>query len=967
MVEYHIPLIVECCTQLLVSVFTGSYVHSLYTCHIVDTIMVEYRVINTSDEAQAFFISLCQSLREQRIKEGFKWITVCIEGDVAKDGINLVTLRASGFPVLVFNVSRCPGVMHNVSEFLHNPTVLKVMYDCRMDAVALFRRFGIRLQEVFDLQIALSRNTDNVSVGSAFSKFPINLSNAHKSEEDISKQMLNAAMNVENLFNVFKSMCVCSNLELARNLIVPLTDDSINRELEGVAEGTLPTIDSSNYAKLDVRKQIHLTALAFYNDILLHDVDCREQCQDRTVCKLMYADWKRRTHVPGNPIHTRYKGGFSQVFTKLVFMGKTVQRAAEELEHNVIAWSIDSAGSGSTCARSARQVANTTVRQRRAQCERDRNGIEVGPYVIPDAVSTGQLVSSTITIKNISEKPQALLAVGFLQSTATGSNGVFQSKLSCLQLPLQLPPGAKAEVEIVCNPACGMNRDILELNFHTFSIARFLEIQAGSAELLDALKPTAPYQRRRRQRKQRDTATLTVGNPPRGGGRRWQRDCAEHKLPHAFRAKERLKTMTVELDAVHQNLVVDPMGSPAALQGEYAQFYHKLLFVEELQLHSDLHEFDMEDVVLRKSGALFTLAVPGLAENRPSVLRGDKLIVRLAGTNDSHHGFAHRIERDQVYVRFHDKFPYIAGIPVDVEFTLNRTLLRIQHNQLDLVHHLGTAVLYPGRDNISLKAPRAIPDDLKEFRRGLNPEQWAAVRNILAGSARPSPYIVFGPPGTGKTRTMVEAITQMVHIFSREVRILACAPSNTAADVLCGGLGKNITPSQMVRVVAESRTKKNILEAVHKFCPPVDDESHFSLPADKEALGAKQVVVTTLSMASKLPFLYDLDPGFFDVIVIDEAGQAMEPEATAVIASLLNPTNGQVVLAGDPRQLGPIIHSSIAKTRGLEVSLLERLTQRQVYQKGGDGKYNPHLLTKLVRNYRKWVTVRDSRIRDELC
>ena len=42
-----------------------------------------------------------------------------------------------------------------------------------------------------------------------------------------------------------------------------------------------------------------------------------------------------------------------------------------------------------------------------------------------------------------------------------------------------------------------------------------------------------------------------------------------------------------------------------------------------------------------------------------------------------------------------------------------------------------------------------------------NPEQKAAVQQILMGSSKPAPYLIFGPPGTGKTVTMVEAIKQV--------------------------------------------------------------------------------------------------------------------------------------------------------------------------------------------------------------
>ncbi len=64
---------------------------------------------------------------------------------------------------------------------------------------------------------------------------------------------------------------------------------------------------------------------------------------------------------------------------------------------------------------------------------------------------------------------------------------------------------------------------------------------------------------------------------------------------------------------------------------------------------------------------------------------------------------------------------------------------------------------------------------------------------------------------------------------------------------------------------------------------------------------------------------------------IDEAGQANEPEAMIGIKTLSdNLTN--IILSGDPKQLGPIIRSSIARQLGFSKSYLDRLIERDVYQ-----------------------------------
>ena len=70
--------------------------------------------------------------------------------------------------------------------------------------------------------------------------------------------------------------------------------------------------------------------------------------------------------------------------------------------------------------------------------------------------------------------------------------------------------------------------------------------------------------------------------------------------------------------------------------------------------------------------------------------------------------------------------------------------------------------------------------------------------------------------------------------------------------------------------------------------------------------------------------------GHYTHIFVDEAGQATEPEAMIAIKTMAN-RNTNIVLSGDPKQLGPIIRSSIARELGLEKSFMERLMDREIY------------------------------------
>ena len=84
-----------------------------------------------------------------------------------------------------------------------------------------------------------------------------------------------------------------------------------------------------------------------------------------------------------------------------------------------------------------------------------------------------------------------------------------------------------------------------------------------------------------------------------------------------------------------------------------------MLHVEEIQMNKDIQRYNMEKTKLRKvSKQYLALAVPGLAENRPSLICGDRLFVhklKRDGTveeNDEYEGFVHRVENNEVHLKF---------------------------------------------------------------------------------------------------------------------------------------------------------------------------------------------------------------------------------------------------------------------------------------------------------------------------
>ena len=227
----------------------------------------------------------------------------------------------------------------------------------------------------------------------------------------------------------------------------------------------------------------------------------------------------------------------------------------------------------------------------------------------------------------------------------------------------------------------------------------------------------------------------------------------------------------------------------------------------------------------------------------------------------------------------------------------------------------------------------------------LNASQQQAVNRVLRAK---DVMVVHGPPGTGKTTTLVEAIHETL---LRESQVMVCAQSNMAVDWIARKLmdrGVSVlrignparvddhllastyerrfadhpdypTLWSIRKALRELRSARRRTDSWHQKVERLKSRAvELEVHINADVFGEARVIACTLTGAASRV----MEGQHFSTLFIDEAAQALEAACWIAIRRA-----GRVVLAGDHCQLPPTVKSVAALRGGLATTLMERIVQ----------------------------------------
>ena len=310
------------------------------------------------------------------------------------------------------------------------------------------------------------------------------------------------------------------------------------------------------------------------------------------------------------------------------------------------------------------------------------------------------------------------------------------------------------------------------------------------------------------------------------------------------------------------------------------------------------------------------------------------------------------VDGDRMVITVPDSAPLLelqqSTDPIGVQLSFDETSYKLMFEALDRVMKAKNNRLAYLRDLFysHQKAGRFSFEPMKFP--WLNPTQERAVNEVLWAK---DVAIVHGPPGTGKTTTLVEAINETL---MRESQVLVCAQSNMAVDWISEKLvdrGINVlrignptrVNDKMLGFTYERRfeshpdypqlwairkaireLRKNRKKGSENYHQKMDRlksrAAEIEIRINSELFGEARVIACTLvGSAHRL-----LEGMKFGTLFIDEAAQALEAACWIPMRRA-----SRVILAGDHCQLPPTVKSIAALRAGLGKTLMERISENK--------------------------------------
>lgn len=413
-------------------------------------------------------------------------------------------------------------------------------------------------------------------------------------------------------------------------------------------------------------------------------------------------------------------------------------------------------------------------------------------------------------------------------------------------------------------------------------------------------------------------------------------------------------------------------------------YFKKLLDLLKIEREEDHAQYrkltEQSSVAERRANGLtwYPIAIRG-----SEMSRGDYLTVEVERT--THHELSHQLRAGMPAVFFGNHDPQKDRVEGTIShLNANRLKITLRTDELpDFARDgkLGIDLLFDDNSYDEMQAALKLANEILEKPEGnlvkiltaekkptsktdlhpisipkLNESQNVALNKILSANEL---AIVHGPPGTGKTTTLVQAIKALSK-QENKAPILVVAPSNTAVDLLSEKLseeGLNVlrignparvserlmsltldnkmTDHPMMKNAktlkkqaneyrnmahkykrsfgkSERDQRKALFDEAHKIMKEVGNTEQYII----DDLVAKAQVITATLVGSNH---YTIRNVKFHTTIIDEAGQALEPACWIPILK-----TQKVILAGDYCQLPPTIKSNEAAKAGLSTTLLEK-------------------------------------------